>query len=191
MISKKQRMGQKKYHLPVTLLVPVILFCLSIFMMGCSFNKTISSPVSETESENLDCVLLKNVEPPHFLERFAILYSGSDSTNINWGYSDDSITQGYFWTTSSYPGFKYTILVQYDFFKFTDNVKLKTKYGEYQYAFDQKYPVFVENGELVNQSSGEKVNKLDANQEHLVIYSSVKKEAYEYILTKGTEIKIE
>lgn len=190
-VNRKYMLEQKRYSLPSMLVTCFILFCSSFFVTGCSSHENLSSISTETESQNDDYVLLKNVDPPEFMERFAIMYSGSTSTNLYWGYSNDSITQGFFWTTSSYPGFKYTILVQSDYFNQTDCLKLKTKYGEYQYTFTKKYPVFIEDGELINQDSGEKVNRLDSDNEYLVIYSSVQKEAYEYILTKGTEIKIE
>lgn len=103
------------------------------------------------------------------------------------GSSDESLSP----LTSSYPGFKYTVIIQFDYFKETNSLSLKTKYGQYVYTLDSVYPAFIEDNELVNKNTGDKVNLLDPKTERLAIYNSVTKKVFQYTLKKGTTINIE
>ena len=71
------------------------------------------------------------------------------------------------------------------------SLTLKTKYGQYVYTLDSVYPAFIEDNELVNKNTGDKVNLLDPKTERLAIYNSVTKKVFQYTLKKGTTINIE
>lgn len=172
----------------------IIIICCCCNVTGCAIvTRKATSAMQDTMEvhESADCVPLSTVQPPEFGKRFAILYSGKDSTDVYWGYTDDSLTNAFFWTTSSYPGFNYTVLVQDDYFTKHDSVSLSTLYGEYVYKFSDQYDVYQETGELINKKTGAKVNVMDPDSERLVIYSSATSVVYEYVLEKGTKIKIE
>ena len=84
-----------------------------------------------------------------------------------------------------------TVIIQFNYFKETNTVSLKTKYGQYAYTLDSVYPAFIENNELVNKDTGDKVNLLDPKTERLAIYNSVAEKVFQYTLKKGTTINIE
>lgn len=169
----------------------LILVC-AVLQASCGQgDKDSSTQIAEpTESvcETNDCVPLSSVEPPEFGKLFAIMYSGNDTTDVYWGYTDNNISNACFMTNSSYPGFGYTIMLQDDYFSPYKSVIISTKYGEYTYSFVDKYDVFWENGELTNRETGNAVNQLDYSTERLAVYSSVTNTVCEYKLKKGTKI---
>ncbi len=185
------RNEQNKINLPVMRILLIIQLCAISLCTGCSSVNSNTESVSTVTEDTEDCISLDKIQPPEFMKKFAILYCNNMATDLYWGYAENEITDGYFWTTSSYPGFKYTVIIQFNYFKETNTVSLKTKYGQYVYTLDSVYSAFIENNELVNKDTGDKVNLLDPKTERLAIYNSVAEKVFQYTLKKGTTINIE
>ena len=190
-VRQKWTFDLKACFLPLYTTSLLIVFCL-MFLCGCASSQaSLESSEVTTDSDNADTVHLEDVEPPKFMQKFAVLYYDDKVLNVKWGWTQDTISEGYFWGVSSYPGFNYTVIIQYSYFEKSDKINLVTKYGKYTYAFVKDYDVYVENGELISKVDGSEVNQLDPDNEHLVIYSSVQNKVFEYKLTEGTKISIE
>lgn len=190
-VRQKWTFDLKACFLPLYTTSLLIVFCL-MFLCGCAYSQaSLESSEVTTDSDNADTVHLEDVEPPKFMQKFAVLYYDDKVLNVKWGWTQDTISEGYFWGVSSYPGFNYTVIIQYSYFEKSDKINLVTKYGKYTYSFVKDYDVYVENGELISKVDGSEVNQLDPDNEHLVIYSSVQNKVFEYKLTEGTKISIE
>lgn len=190
-VHQKWTFDLKACFLPLYTISLLIVFCL-VFLCGCASSQApLESSEVTTDSDNTDTVPLEDVEPPKFMQKFAVLYYDDKVLNVKWGWTQDTISEGYFWGVSSYPGFNYTVIIQYSYFEKSDKINLVTKYGKYTYSFVKDYDVYVENGELISKVDGSEVNRLDPDNEHLVIYSSVQNKVFEYKLTEGTKISIE
>lgn len=170
----------------------IVLCSILVCLLGCGQE----SPIQETENSTNtdvieDTVLLSDVQPPEFMKRFAIMYYGDNSADVMWGWAENRITEIFFWPKSSYPGFGYTVILQYDYFDGSDSITLCTKYGEYTYDLAYKVDVFQESGTLFRRDTGEDLNRLSPFDEQLLIYNSTTNIAYCFNLKRGTKIVIE
>lgn len=168
----------------------ILIICTISMLLGGCTQQTESTEINDDEVRSTEGVLMSSIEPPSFMQRFAVLYYDNQHKDVLWGDTDAQITSGFFWDDSSFPGFNYTILIQVDYFTGANSVELATSYGKYEYEFVSDSPAYVENNTLMRKDTGTNVNKLDPNSETLVIYNSVDRQVYEYKLTEGTQINI-
>lgn len=144
----------------------------------------------DTQSKQFG-VPLSEVVPPKANGLFAMMYSGKDVIPIRWGNPSNVVTDGFFWGDSSYPGFEYPVIAQYDYFIKSDSVTLVTSYGSYKYTFERSCPVFVEDDSLIERCNGKKIKNINDMTERLVIYNSTESTVYLYSLEEGTDIIVE